>query len=33
MEKIRKYVERFFKGKRCNPRYEIKYFGDGGYYE
>lgn len=30
MEKIRKYVERFFKGKRCNPRYEMKYFG---YYE
>lgn len=26
MEKIKKYVERFFKGKRCNPRYEMKYF-------
>lgn len=26
MEKIRKYVDRFFKGKRCNPRYEMKYF-------
>lgn len=26
MEKIKKYVERFFKGKRCNSRYEMKYF-------
>lgn len=26
MEKIKKYVERFFKGGRCNPRYEMKYF-------
>lgn len=25
MDKIKKYVERFFKGGRCNPRYEMKY--------